>query len=56
MSTDIDFKTGILDKMKASLKKQKEVLVIATEYDFSCKLEKKASNTLLVTSPRSLDE
>ncbi|KAK8821869.1 hypothetical protein WA556_002313, partial [Blastocystis sp. ATCC 50177/Nand II] len=47
LSTDIEFKTGILDKMKTSVKKQKEVLVIATEYDFACKLEKKASNTLL---------
>lgn len=34
--------------MKTSVKKQKEVLVIATEYDFACKLEKKASNALLV--------
>lgn len=38
--------------MKTSVKKQKEVLVIATEYDFACKLEKKASNTLLVASLR----
>ena len=42
--------------MKVSLKKQKEVLVIATEYNFSCRLEKKRSNTLLVAFLRRLHQ
>lgn len=39
--------------MKAALRKQKEVLVIAAEYNYSCRLEKKTSNTLLVCFPAS---
>lgn len=49
MGTDIAFKVNMLDKVKASLKKRKEVLMIAREYGYSCRIDNAPSTKLFVS-------